>query len=252
MENGRSGSRPYGELAAIYDELVGATAFDCWLDNFTRLVNRNEVHFDVAADIACGTGLAAAHLARMCGRVYAVDISEQMLEVARRRDGAGNIVFLRQGFSELDLPEQVDLLTCNFDSLNYLTVEEELCEALLRFGRSTRPGGHAIFDMNTCRQLEAARCDSVLVHRTSGGVSIWESSWDPGLRMNTLHMTNFIEDRHGLYSMSEEVHRERAYDIETIGRALREAGFTRIEAFDAKGLSMPGSDTRRVQFIARK
>jgi ubiquinone/menaquinone biosynthesis C-methylase UbiE len=251
--NGRTPvDSPYGELAGIYDELVGNTAYDCWLDNFERLVNRNGITFEVAADIACGTGLAAEYLAGRCNKVYAVDISEAMLKVARSRRNAGNITFLRQGFTDLDLPEQVDILTCNFDSLNYMIREDDLREAFMRFGRATRSGGCAIFDMNTCRQLEVMHRDAVLVHRTSGGVSIWESSWDQDRRVNTLHMTNFLSDAQGLYRMSEEVHSERAYDLEVIMDALADAGFSRIESFDAKGLSWIDSETRRVQFVAKK
>lgn len=242
----------YGDLAGIYDELVGNTAFECWRDNLERLVNRNGIGFEVAADIACGTGLAALYLGERCSRVYAVDISERMLAVARARSARGNISFIRQSFTELALPEPVDLLTCNFDSLNYLTDESALREALARFGRSVKPGGYALFDMNTARELEAGRSEAVMIHRLSAGVSIWESSWDPDERVNTLKMTNFLKREEGLYEMSEEVHRERAYDIGVIDDALAAAGFEHVERYDARGLWKVSEDTRRVQFLARR
>lgn len=243
--------RPYRALASIYDELVGQTAFECWLENFDRLTRKNGVRFRTAADVACGTGLAAEHLAALCERVYAVDISSEMLEVASARHGRRNISYLCQGFTELELPEKVDLLTCNFDSLNYLTDERDLAEAFTRFAGSLNSGGWAIFDMNTCRQLEAGSGEAVLVHRLQGAFSVWESSWDPSSRINTVKMTNFVEEPGGRYVMTEETHRERAYDLEYIREALLGAGFSSVEAFDAKGLSRPDGDTRRVQFVAR-
>lgn len=242
----------YRELALLYDELVGLTAFECWRENFERLVNRNGVRYELAADVACGTGLAAAYLASRCRRVYAVDASGSMLEVAARRCPPEKVTLLRQSFTELALPEPVDLLTCNFDSLNYLTDEEDLSEAFARFAASLRGGGWAVFDMNTVAELSSGTGDPVMVHRLSAGYSVWESSWDPETRTNTLLMTNFVERDDGLYEISEEVHRERAYDATFIEEALRSAGFVTVEYSDAKGLSAVGPDTRRVQFLARR
>jgi len=244
--------RPYRSFARIYDELLGRTAFECWLENFGRLVRRHGVSFRTAADIACGTGLAAEFLAGVCERVYAVDGSAEMLEVARAERGRENIVYLLQRFTDLGLPERVDILTCNFDSLNYLLVDGLLVEALKRFADSLVDGGWAIFDMNTRRQLEATAGNPVLVHRLDGAFSVWESSWDVASLTGTVRMTNFLEDCAGRYVRGEEVHAERAYDTGFVAGVLAEAGFCHVEALDAKDLGAVVPDTRRVQFVARK
>jgi ubiquinone/menaquinone biosynthesis C-methylase UbiE len=247
-----TGERPYREIAQIYDELVGNTAFECWLENFLCLIDRYNIDFCVCADIACGTGLASQYLSGLCDRVYAVDISPWMLEVARGRRYSSDVVFLEQSFLKLKLPEKVDLLTCNFDSLNDLLEEEELYEALRRFARSLKKGGYAIFDINTTRELAEIWGDDVMLHRLSHGFSVWEISWDPDVRINTVRMTNFIRVDDGLYRVSEEMHREKAYDLELLYKYLSKAGFSKIEAFDAKDLGGIGEDTRRAQFITRK
>lgn len=244
--------RPYREIANIYDELVGNTAFECWLENFVRIVERYGIGFRVCADVACGTGLAAQYLSRVCERVYAVDISHWMLEVARGREYSSEVIFLEQPFTGLQLPEKVDLVTCNFDSLNYLLEEKELAETLRRFAKSLKPDGYAIFDMNTTRELANEWGDDVLLHRLSNAFSVWETSWDAEARVNTVRMTNFIEADDHTYSMSEEIHRERAYDLELLFRYMRKAGFSKVDAFDAKDLGGVGEDTRRVQSVARK
>jgi len=241
---------PYRELALMYDELVGRTAFECWRENFERLTNRYSIVPDTACDMACGTGLAADYLAGRCSRVYAVDQSESMLQIARSRAPESDTVFLRQSFTTLDLPERVDLITCNFDSLNYLTEVSDLQEALRRFAGALATGGQAIFDMNTARELADGLGDALLVHHVEAGVSIWESTWDPASRVNTVEMTNFLRRQDGLFEMKCETHRERCYDLEFITAAVMDAGFRRLEAFDARGLSEVGPDTRRVQFLA--
>jgi len=250
LDESPGASGPYREIAAMYDELVGDAAFDCWRENFERITNRYSILFETACDVACGTGLAAVYLAQKCRRVYGVDVSPSMLAVASRRAGAGEVVFLEQSFADLDLPERVDLLTCNFDSLNYLTVEEELRAALVRFAASVVPGGCAIFDMNTYRELADGLGQAVLVHQTGAGFSIWESTWDEAACTSTLQMTNFMRRDDGLFEMSRETHREKSYDLGVITAAVIDAGFKRVEAFDARGLGAVGDDTRRVQFVA--
>jgi SAM-dependent methyltransferase len=244
--------RPYREIAGIYDELVGNTAFECWLENFVRLVDRYGIGFRVCADVACGTGLAAQYLSRICERVYGVDISPWMLAVARGRKYSSEVVFLEQSFTGLRLPEKVELVTCNFDSLNYVLKEKELAGTLRRFAKSLKPGGYLIFDINTTRELAEGWGDDVLFHRLSDSFSIWETGWDPEARINTVRMTNFLKADDGTYRMSEEVHMERAYDLELLFKYLQEAGFPKVDAFDAKDLGGVGEDTRRVQFVARR
>ena len=173
--SGENATRPYRQLALIYDELVGDSAFDCWRENFDRLVARYSIEYEAAADIACGTGHAVAYLISRCDRVYGVDISPEMLQVASFRVRAQGSTFIEQSFTDFELPEKVDLLTCNFDSLNYLLSAEDVAEALRRFADSLKPGGYCIFDMNTTRELELEWGTSVLVHRVNNGFAVWES-----------------------------------------------------------------------------
>lgn len=259
MRGGRSKEFPgkheacrYRELAGIYDRLVGDTAFEMWRNNFERIVARYGISFETACDVACGTGQAAAYLAGLCDRVYGVDQSAEMLDLARARTRGMPVVLLRQSFDELELPEKVGLLTCNFDSLNYLLTEEELGRAFARFAACLSPGSYSVFDMNTERELGSEWGDDLLVHRLDGAVSIWETGWDGDLRISTVRMTNFIRRPDGLYEASEEVHRERSYSLELVVNLLRESGFDRVDALDAKDLAGVDDRTRRIQFVARR
>ena len=245
-----AGGEPYSGFAEFYDEMLGATAFECWRENFERLSNRYTMRFETAADIACGTGWAARYLAGRCRRVYAVDRSEAMLRIASRRKAPGEVIVIRQSFEELKLPERVDLLTCNFDSLNYLLEEAALAATFARFRSSLEQGGFAVFDMNTARELSGWMGTEVRVHRPAGAASFWELGWDPGTRLSSVKMTNFSR-REGGFLMSAEEHVERAYDLGPLVDMIIDAGFAGVGALDARGLGRVDDETRRVQFVAR-
>jgi hypothetical protein len=70
-----------------------------------------------------------------------------MLAIAIAKNRGNGVRFYRQDFHSLCLPEKVDLLTCNFDSLNYMLTAQDLLLALRCIQTNLAPGGLLIFDL---------------------------------------------------------------------------------------------------------
>jgi SAM-dependent methyltransferase len=78
------GTRFFDERAADYDRLRPQDG--AWWRRFDALVREGDLRGRRVLDIGCGTGsLAAALVERERARVWAVDASEPMLEIARSR-----------------------------------------------------------------------------------------------------------------------------------------------------------------------
>ena len=93
-------SPDFGRLAPVYDELRPADAN--WWELFALLVAEGDLRGRRVLDVGCGTGRLAGALAEREGcKVWGVDPSAEMLEVARGRVPAG--VGLKQGVAE-ELP----------------------------------------------------------------------------------------------------------------------------------------------------
>lgn len=73
---------------------------------------------DVLVDFGSGSGVFAIEAAKICNKVYAVDISENMLSLARNKatlHNVENIEFVHSGFLNFDLPHQsADYITSTF------------------------------------------------------------------------------------------------------------------------------------------
>lgn len=241
----------YEEVAPLYDSLVGNTAFENWLVVFARLEHAFHLSLKTCADIACGTGQVLSYLAGRGARVYGVDLSQGMLDISSARTRGLDVHLLRQDFRRLRLPERVELLTCNTDSLNYLLNEDDLRETLARFHESLETGGFALFDMNTRYQLINQQDGRIWKMRESNVRLYWKSGFDEETDIATLEMRHVVETPRG-NRLYRETHRERAYPLEKIETLLGQGGFASVFSWDAAGLGPVSDNTRRIQFLAGK
>ena len=121
-------TRPYARYAEIYDR-TGQDRFGAAMAKLTLDYLRDRgVSISTAIDLACGTGSAAIALARNEITVTGIDLEPAMLSKARINGAAeGCEVDFRIGdMRRFGARAQVDLVVCFFDSLNYLSCEEDL------------------------------------------------------------------------------------------------------------------------------
>ena len=146
-------TEPYEVLATMYDSAGWGDFAEGMADRVLALAAEHdlgEIHHIV--DVACGTGVAAAKFAAAGHRVTGVDRSPQMLAQARQRvaeAGLPGVTLVEADMRDFALDEPVDLVSCMYDSLNYLLEETDLLAAFRCAATALRSGGLYIFDMNT-------------------------------------------------------------------------------------------------------
>ncbi|MEW6553109.1 MAG: class I SAM-dependent methyltransferase [Actinomycetota bacterium] len=240
---------PYSASADIYDRMVGCFAFDHWRENFELLEERFGFDLSVVADAACGTGIAASYLAERGAMVYASDLSPQMLAQAAAWRANGRIRYMLQDMRYLQVPVRASLVNCATDAMNHLLAEADVESALASFRAALRPGGYAVFDMNTPWQLREGSDPETWEFDVEGQHMRWLSSWDEKEMIHTLTIVFTARGVGGLDVVEE--HRERAFEVPWMLDALRRMGFTFAEAFDAAGLGGAVERTRRLVYVAR-
>jgi SAM-dependent methyltransferase len=240
----------YSLTALLYDQIIGRFVFEQWLENFERLEKRYRLDLSSCADVACGTGLASRYLANRKSEVFAFDRSREMLREAMERSN-GLVRIQRQDMRYLLPPSKVSLLICASDSLNHLLNENDVISTIRAFFAALKPGGHAIFDMNTIWQLREGRDDKPWDFEVDKLPVRWLSKWNEKNLTATLRFIfpSIVNNRG---ETLEEIHRERAYSGDWILHELKKAGFQGVEVLDAAGLGKIGDHTRRFQFVAQK
>ncbi len=215
--------RPHSQFVKQYDHLPGIHFSRAIRRSFETLVRHYNIRFATAADIGCGTGLFASYLARCWGvPVFGVDASPEMLAVARNRCPDPRVCWLRQDIRCLRLPERVDLITANFDTLNHLVGPSDLQRTFVRIYESLRPSGWLILDLVTPCEPLGGRRRFVRWHCARETSVCQRIRWEPWQRLLHIHIVQ--SSPRCRYPTVERLV-ERAYSPGEIGTALSCAGF---------------------------
>jgi SAM-dependent methyltransferase len=242
---------PYTGFARPYDTLLGEAMLPLVKRNFEWLVRQYGMHFRSAADVACGTGTFVRYLCQWGIPVFGVDRAMAMLRIAVQKNRGNGTKFLQQDLRRLQLPYPVDLITCHFDSLNYLLSTRDLLQALCRFRTNLTQGGYTIFDMVTDASPDLKPGVRVQRFDLPGVSSIWVIAWDPARQLRVVTMYNFFAIGTGNYRREREVHVQRPYPVDVIVDLLGRCGFNVQGVYDADSLAVATLKTYRAIYVAR-
>ena len=149
----------YDAFAPIYDAFAVGMTED--VDFYVSLAEEAQ---GPVVELAVGTGRVATPIAARTGkRVIGLDVSEAMLEVARRRVAeAGVEVDLRQGdMRALALDEPTDLVICPFRAMLHLRGHDERVTVMRRVRDVLVPGGRFAWNAFVFDPALAAELDGV-------------------------------------------------------------------------------------------
>jgi SAM-dependent methyltransferase len=219
-------------FADIYDVVVGRDFWAHWWRAFERLEAEHGLEYTSVCDVACGTAEIARRFALRGLAVTGVDLSEDMIRVARTKC-AGTAVGLRvEAMERLTVAEPVDLIVCAYDSLNRLATPSLLEATLGRFAAALAPGGHVVCDLATRHHLERDWGTGVLRALTGGIESVWQTVWHPGAGCLTVHVTAFVPGPDGAPIAVTERAEEYAHAKVDIEAAVARAGLKVLEVRD--------------------
>lgn len=248
----------YDAYAPFYDG-SGQIRFAVFFAQYLAdLLARHPAAGQRAMDLACGTGTLALTLVDWGYEVVGVDASARMLAIARHRAEQSatpeKLQFLQadmRDLARLPLDGGFDLITCTYDSLNYLLSGGELAACFAGVAGLLRPGGVFIADMNTRYYLEHGWGDYAVIERPEF-VQISQSHFDPLTDRLTMRLSGFVgNDQHG-YQRFDETHIEQAYPLSLVASLLVQAGLQIEAAYECFTLQPADPHTERVAWVVRR
>lgn len=244
----------YTSFAAVYDLFMDNIPYGEWCEYVTGLLREQGIADGLLLDLGCGTGSLTELLAKKGYDCIGVDNSEDMLEIAmeKRADSGQDILYLLQDMREFELYGTVRAIVSICDSMNYILEEEDLLQVFRLVNNYLDPGGIFLFDLNTLYKYEQLLGDATIAENREESSFIWDNYYDAKEQINTYELTLFIREQEGLYRKYEEVHYQRAYELETVQRLLAEAGLELVAVYDAFTKEAPRADSERIYIMARE
>jgi SAM-dependent methyltransferase len=116
-----------GDLFQQVDRTIGGKSepdeqIEIHLKSISDLLKLNKT--DVLLDLCCGNGIVTARLASLCSTVIGIDYSGELIEVAKERNTASNIVYICssvEDMPDLQLPTTGSTKVCMNAGLQYFT-----------------------------------------------------------------------------------------------------------------------------------
>ena len=213
-----------------------------------------EKHSDIPVkevlDLGCGTGGITALLADMGYDMVGVDISPEMLMCARENTYGKDVLLLNQDMRSFELYGTVQGIICSFDTLNYLSSEEELLKTLSLCRLYMEKGGVMVCDINSLYRYEKVYGDNSFVYEVDEDMLVWQNAWDSKTEKCSFYLTMFAEED-GVYSREDETTLQTYFSAESFASCARKAGFTQIFVYGEKDFSSL-TETNEKMYIVLK
>ncbi len=229
--------------------------YEDWSRYVTGLLAEYGITDGLVLDLGCGTGKMTRLLADAGYDMIGVDYSEEMLEVARERQDEQNrddILYLMQDMREFELYGTVRAVISICDSINYILEADDLRHVFELVNNYLDPKGIFIFDLNTVYKYRELLGENTISENREESSFIWDNYFYEDEMVNEYDLTLFIREKDNLYRKYEELHYQKAYELEQVKRLLEEAGMEFVAAYDAFTHEPVREDSERIYIIARE
>jgi len=242
----------YEAFAFLYDELMEDIDYSNWASFLDRLMQKYGNAPKLICELGCGTGSITVLLANKGYEMIGIDLSENMLLVAREKaaQSHADILFLHQDMSNYELYGSVDGFISTCDSLNYLNAEE-LAQTFQLMNNYLNSGGVFIFDVNTEHKFKEYYGTKTFAEVEADYAYIWENDYDDRLKINEYRLCFFVQEDKG-YERYEEYHREYVHSHDYIEALARKNGLKIEAVYDGYTEKRADKDTFRAVYVLKK
>lgn len=243
----------YNDFAYSYDTLMQDVDYKKRTDYICSLFKAFDRMPTLMLDLACGTGEFSNRFAECGVSVIGVDMSYDMLSVAREKSAeqGNDILYLCQDAAKLDLYGTVDGAICCLDSLNHITDYDKFCEAIARVSLFLEKDRLFIFDVNTPYKHREILGNNTFVIDTEDVYCVWQNEYNDTDNTVEINLDFFTPDGDTYYRTSESFC-ERAYTDSEIENALENAGLKIEAVYEEMTQNSPTDTTQRVVYVTRK
>ncbi len=242
----------YEKFAHWYDYLNGDADYDRLCGEIVKILHTYGVSAGIVADLGCGTGEMCLRLAKQGYEMIGVDMSADMLSIAREKlhnQGLHDTLLLCQALQELDLYGTINAAVCTFDTLNHLA-KPQLEMAIGRVSTFMEKGGVFVADLNTPYKHESVLANNSFVFETGDEhlTCEWDNRYNVQDKQIDIELTLWRDEE----LLFEENITEYTYSLAYLEELFANNGMKILEVCDGESFSELKNDSHRMMITAQK
>lgn len=241
----------YQKFATVYDAIMDDSLYDKWLSFSLRHFPKNKKKL---LELACGTGIQSLKFAKAGFEVTGLDLSDDMLKIARKRARKAhvNVTFKKGNMLDLSNMDYYDLVTCYSDSICYMTDEIEVACVFQQVYDCLNEKGVFIFDVHSTYQTDIVFPGYSYHDNAEDFAMVWDTYSDMEPHSVVHELTFFFKNEDGRFTRYDEIHEERTYPLSTYRLLLSQTGFTSVTIYADFEDKAPQANSKRWFFVCRK
>jgi SAM-dependent methyltransferase len=244
----------FGAYSKYYDLLYRDKDYASEARYIDELITRHRPGAKTLLDLGCGTGRHAALLAERGYTLSGVDLSEEMLTLARAANP--NASFSQGDVRSVRLGRSFDVVLSLFHVMSYQTTNADLRAAFATVREHLAPGGLFVFDcwygpavLSDRPQVRIKRLEDAAIAVTR----LAEPVMHPNDDLVDVNYQVFVRDKQtGSVEELRETHKMRYLFAPEVKLLLEDAGLRLTQLSEFMSEREPGFDTWNAVFIGTK
>lgn len=232
--------KPYEILSKLYSKDWGKYSSK-YTDLIFNVIDIYNLNVHSVLDVACGTGILASELYSKNFEVSGIDISEDMINVAR--ENTKGIDFQVADMEKFTFDKKFQIITCAFDSINYLTCDIKMEKTLKNILKHLDDNGVFIFDINTPLLYEERHFG--VIDREFDGMKFKQI-----LEYDKAHKIGKTIFDFG--NNESETHIQKAYSVDDMDEFLLKSGFEIMNRYKDFKLSPIDDKAYKILYVVKK
>ncbi|MBP5599869.1 MAG: class I SAM-dependent methyltransferase [Lachnospiraceae bacterium] len=244
----------YTDFASLYDEFMKETPYEEWCEMISSNLKEYGIKDGLVCELGAGTGKMTRLLRDKGFDMIGVDSSEEMLMIAREKEGANtDILYLCQDMREFELYGTVKAVVSVCDCINYLLEDEDVIQTFKLANNYLDPKGIFYFDFNTKYKYKNVIGDATIAENLEDKAFIWDNFYDEETSINQYDITFFTKEKDSeLFKRFSETHLQRGYTLNEMKKFIKKAGLEFVKAFDVDTNGEVTNKSERIAVIARE
>lgn len=240
----------YNNFAKGYFSIMKDTLQNDFFLYYKEIFKKFNINPKLILDLGCGTGDIAYLFAKENYDMIGVDISHDMLNIAKENNSHENILYLNQDMREFELYGTVDVIYSSLDCINYITDKRDLKKVFKLCHNYLNPQGLFIFDINTEHKFKNILDNKTYIYDNENAYLIWQSEYDKKRKLCTFFLDMFYKEN-DIYKRFYEEQEQRAYSVNELVETAEKNGFEVLGIYDNLSFKKYNNKSEKIFFVLR-